>query len=356
MMALMRRGAGEDSVALRTESRNPSAAASVSLSFSTCSSTPISTGRASSAEAAKATCWIISRKSATFSSIGAFQVRGRQRRELLGVDALDVVGGGAAAHVQRLGAGVERQQHLLRGQRVHQVRECAGRHGGGAMLLDARRDPARDAQLQVGGRELQPALVGGDQDIAQHGQRGARRYRAGDQAEAVGEFLLRDRGFHLLALFVGMMLQYIISQPALHPRRRAAGSADEGRDHQGDQHEDELNAEERGCDVDHDHPAGAPARWRTAWPSASWRTVSAAFWIGIAPQAAGPQHAFRFVRHDDARPAKQADPGRRVQEAGCRSAPWHRTCRAARLVVTVTGTLGATLPRALLDRIAKAPA
>src|SRR6185503_8678068 len=56
---------GVERTAFRTESLNPSAAAIVSLSLSTCTSTPINTGRASSEEAAKATWWIISRKSPT---------------------------------------------------------------------------------------------------------------------------------------------------------------------------------------------------------------------------------------------------------------------------------------------------
>ncbi len=67
MMAFSGFGAGEESVAFRTDRRKPSAAAMVTLSFSICMSTPISTGRASSVEAAKATWWIISLKSTTFN-------------------------------------------------------------------------------------------------------------------------------------------------------------------------------------------------------------------------------------------------------------------------------------------------
>ena len=65
MMALIGRGTGVESSAWRTERRKPSAACMVIWLPCAASSTPVSTGRASSVEAAKTTCWIISFKSAT---------------------------------------------------------------------------------------------------------------------------------------------------------------------------------------------------------------------------------------------------------------------------------------------------
>ena len=66
MMAVNGWAAGCDKVPLRTDKRKPSAEAMVRMSLSTITSTPINTGRASSTEAAKTTCEIISLKSATF--------------------------------------------------------------------------------------------------------------------------------------------------------------------------------------------------------------------------------------------------------------------------------------------------
>ena len=39
-----------------------------------------------------------------------------------------------------------------------------------AFILDVRAYPVADRQLEVGGRELELAAVGGEQDVAQHGE------------------------------------------------------------------------------------------------------------------------------------------------------------------------------------------
>ena len=131
---------------------------------------------------------------------GAVQVHRLTGREFLGVDALDVVGGRAAAHVERLCALVEGEHHLVRREGADQIEEGASRDRSGAGLLDARRDPAADAELEIGGGEAQAPFRGIDEDVAEDRERGARRYGAGDEAEAVCELLLWDGGFHDVAL------------------------------------------------------------------------------------------------------------------------------------------------------------
>ena len=108
-----------------------------------------------------------------FDSVG--EVGHRHGRKFVGVDAFDVGVAAAGAHIERLRARVERQLHLLGRQRADQIDEGARRHGDRALLCVLRRDPAGDAEFEVGGREAQPVFtIGGDQDVGQHGQRAAR--------------------------------------------------------------------------------------------------------------------------------------------------------------------------------------
>ncbi len=170
----------------------------VMVSLSTTTSTPISTGRASSAEAAKTTCEIMSLKSATLSRMAPSMSGHGQGRELLGVDALDVGVGGAAAHVQGLGGGVQVQADLLLRQGAHQVGEGARRDGGGAFLFDLGADPAGDAQFQVGGRQAQAAFIAGDQDVRKHRQGAARRNGTARRCSTHGPGFLARRLLSLL--------------------------------------------------------------------------------------------------------------------------------------------------------------
>ncbi len=107
MMALIGRGSEEESSALRMERRKPSAACRVIWLPWAVSSTPVSTGRASSVEAANATCWIISLSVGHIELDPVGEVRGGHGGKFLSVDAVDVGVGGATAHVELLVTHVE---------------------------------------------------------------------------------------------------------------------------------------------------------------------------------------------------------------------------------------------------------
>ena len=82
------------------------------------------------------------------------------------------------------------EQDVVVGQRVDQVGQQARRHGDRALVCDLRADPAGDAQLQVGGRQAQAALIGGEQDVAEHRQGAARRNGPRNHAQSMRQLLL----------------------------------------------------------------------------------------------------------------------------------------------------------------------
>ena len=122
---------------------------------------------------------------------------GLDRRELLGVDALDVGREAAAAEVEGVGA-LELEVDLLRGrQAAHEVGEEAGRDGGGAVGLDLAGDPVGDPDLEVRRGQLEAGVLGPEQDVGQHGQGAAAGDRPRDDREAARQVLLHDREFHV---------------------------------------------------------------------------------------------------------------------------------------------------------------
>ena len=83
---------------------------------------------------------------------------GGHDRELVGLDALDAGAVVATGQLQRAVLGRQHQVDALVRQRRDQVGEQARRDRDLALLLDLARHPAVDADLQVGGGELQADL------------------------------------------------------------------------------------------------------------------------------------------------------------------------------------------------------
>ena len=82
-------------------------------------------------------------------------------------------------------------------QRAHEVGEEPGRHGRRAVRLDLAGHPVGDADLEVRRRQLQPAVLGPEQDVGQHRQRAPAGDRATDDRQAAGQVLLHDRELHV---------------------------------------------------------------------------------------------------------------------------------------------------------------
>ena len=103
----------------------------------------------------------------------------RDRRELLGVDALDVGLEMAGLDVERLRAWSSRSTRSLRRQAGHDVGQEPGRHGDRAVRLDLARDPVGDPDLEVRGGQLEAGVLGPEQDVVEDRQRAPGRRRRG---------------------------------------------------------------------------------------------------------------------------------------------------------------------------------
>ena len=122
---------------------------------------------------------------------------GPDRRELVGVDALDVGLEPAAAEVERV-AGLELEvDPVARRQRVDEVGQELGRDGRGAVRLDLAGHPVGDPDLEVGGGQLEPGVLGLEQDVGQDRQGAPVGDGATDDGQAARQVLLHDREFHV---------------------------------------------------------------------------------------------------------------------------------------------------------------
>jgi hypothetical protein len=124
----------------------------------------------------------------------------RDGREVVGVDAGD---GGLVARADELElarAGRQRHLDLLGRQRVHEVAQEAGGHRDRALLFDRGADPAAQRDLEVGGRELEAAIVGREEDVRRDREGAPRRDGPPDDAEPLGKMLLKARDVHIVHL------------------------------------------------------------------------------------------------------------------------------------------------------------
>ena len=122
---------------------------------------------------------------------------GLDRRELLGVDALDVGLEPTAAEVERL-ARAQLEVDLVAGrQRVDEVGQELGRDGRRAVGLDLAGHPVGDADLEVRGGQLQPGVLGLEQDVGQDRQGAPARHGTADDGQAARQVLLHHRESHV---------------------------------------------------------------------------------------------------------------------------------------------------------------
>ena len=119
----------------------------------------------------------------------------RNRGELVGVDPAEVGLEAAAAEVEPV-AVAELQVDALVRERVDDVREEPRRDRDRSVGLDLAGNPVGDPDLEVRRRELQPGVLGAEQDVGEHRQRAPARHRVADDREAAGEVLLDDRQVH----------------------------------------------------------------------------------------------------------------------------------------------------------------
>jgi hypothetical protein len=125
---------------------------------------------------------------------------GRDRREVLGVEAVDPSLRAQAADFQGAAADVGVQLNLVGRQGVDEVRQQPGRHRDRALFFHLGADPAGDGDLQVGGRQPQTRVVRRQQDIARDREGALGGDGPPDDGQSAVEVLLEARQLQRLSL------------------------------------------------------------------------------------------------------------------------------------------------------------
>ncbi len=176
-----------------TARRYESVAAITSLSPANWTRTPVSTGRASSREAARATRLIVSSSGSRLDDERRRLADLRQAREIFGVERLERVARAARRDVDdRLGHAML-ERNLVCRQQARNVDERAARQDDRSFALHLRRHGCANRELHVGRRETQLAVTRLEQDPREDLDRGTRRQGAHNGREAVHELVLRAR-------------------------------------------------------------------------------------------------------------------------------------------------------------------
>ena len=122
---------------------------------------------------------------------------GRDGREVLRVDALDMRLADRAPDAQHRGALELEVDPVAGRQRVDEVRDQACGHGDRTVRVDLARDPARDPDLEVGGGQLQPGVLGAEQHVGEDRQRAAAGNGSRHDPETASQVLLHHRELHV---------------------------------------------------------------------------------------------------------------------------------------------------------------
>ena len=122
-------------------------------------------------------------------------VEGRQRWELAIAEPEDLEERRAAADAGGV-LVVDLDGDVLRWQLADDGGEAAGRQGGGARFVDFRLDLSSDADVEVGGGELELAVARFEQDVREDRQGGARADDVLDLLQPFEELVLRDLKLH----------------------------------------------------------------------------------------------------------------------------------------------------------------
>ena len=121
---------------------------------------------------------------------------GRNGRELLRVDAFHTSREAAGLDVQRVLRLKLEIYALVRRQAGHDVREKSRRNGNSPPGIDLPGHPVGDSDLEVGGSQLEAAILGPEKDIVQNGQRAPGRDGSTYDLESTCQVLLHDRKLH----------------------------------------------------------------------------------------------------------------------------------------------------------------
>ena len=113
------------------------------------------------------------------------------RRELAGRYPMDAGAVPAADEMEDAAVFLDGQIHPVAGQGVDKLRQQAGRHGDGPLLLNHRANPGSDGDFQVGRRQLQHRAVGLQQHILRNRQSSAAGHGPADDGEAAAEVFLQ---------------------------------------------------------------------------------------------------------------------------------------------------------------------
>jgi len=119
----------------------------------------------------------------------------RQRREFLAAQAEHLEEGRAAADRGDV-LFVDADLDVLGRQLADDGRQLARRQGGGTLLLDFGGHAAGHPDIEVGGRQLQDAVAGPQQDVGEDGQGGAGTDNVLHLLNGLLEGILADRELH----------------------------------------------------------------------------------------------------------------------------------------------------------------
>jgi hypothetical protein len=125
-------------------------------------------------------------------------VDGRKIRKVVRVEAIDAGFVPAALHLQGVLASFDAQIDVLAGgQGIDEFGQEPGVDGQRARFGHPGVDPGRDADFEIGRRNLEARVVRSDQDIAQNRHRRLGRDRPGDLSERALQVLLKAGSVHL---------------------------------------------------------------------------------------------------------------------------------------------------------------
>ena len=140
---------------------------------------PVRTGRVSSREAERATFSTVSTNAGARHLDAAVALRLRERREVLEAQRADVERRGARDDLDVLLGGAQLERHRVAGQRADDVDEQPRRQHDGAVADDLALERDAEADLHVGGAQLDGAALGGQLDAGERLDGAAGGGRAG---------------------------------------------------------------------------------------------------------------------------------------------------------------------------------
>ena len=159
---------------------------------------PVRTGRVSSRDAERATLRTVCDEGLA-RDLDAIALRLRERREVLRAQRADVERRGAADDLHVLLGRAQLERHVGAGQRPDDVDDQPRRQDDGALTDDLALERHAQADLHVGGAQLDPALGREHLDAGQRLDGAAGGCRARDRLELAEERVAPGRDLHAAA-------------------------------------------------------------------------------------------------------------------------------------------------------------